>query len=96
MDDHKEYSVHAYISGNVQGVGFRFFAVRRARTYGITGWVRNLSDGRVEIRAEGIKDSLIMFLEEIKKGPGGAQVTDIDDQWEEITLSRYDSFNISF
>lgn len=52
------YLPHLCVTGMVQGVGFRFFAINRARKYGITGWVRNLYDGRVEIEAEGNRSDL--------------------------------------
>ncbi|MEA3492938.1 MAG: acylphosphatase [Candidatus Margulisiibacteriota bacterium] len=58
--------IHAYYSGDVHGVGFRFTAVEVARRYKITGWVRNSADGRVELVAEGKGPSLDSFLKEIK------------------------------
>ncbi|MCX5707483.1 MAG: acylphosphatase [Candidatus Omnitrophica bacterium] len=60
--------VHVYYSGRVQGVGFRYTAVDLAESLGITGWVRNLSDGRVEILAEAQEDDLKIFLDRIRDG----------------------------
>ena len=54
--------LHAYISGRVQGVGFRFLAQHVARMLGLTGWVQNLYDGRVEVVAEGQRQQLEQFL----------------------------------
>jgi acylphosphatase len=59
-----------YISGHVQGVGFRWGAVRKATKMGIRGYVKNLSDGRVYIEAEGTRDQLSEFVDWCMKGPG--------------------------
>ncbi len=56
---------HAYYSGHVQGVGFRFTAERLAQESGIVGWVRNLSDGRVELVAEASEETLKDFLTQL-------------------------------
>lgn len=56
------------INGRVQGVGFRYFTYRQARQLGITGYVKNLSSGEVEIVAYGEADSLEMFINAIKRG----------------------------
>jgi acylphosphatase len=73
---------HLWISGVVQGVGFRFFAVRAAQRYGVSGFVRNLPDGRVEAVAEGLRESVQAFLETLRRGPAGALVRAVDVQWE--------------
>lgn len=57
--------LHVYYSGSVQGVGFRFTAERIANSLGLTGWVRNLKDGRVEAVCEGEKPDLEYFLRKI-------------------------------
>jgi acylphosphatase len=59
---------HYYISGSVQGVGFRYRAVYAARGLGITGYVRNLYDGRVEMEVQGDRDSISRMLGEIDAG----------------------------
>jgi acylphosphatase len=58
--------VHIYYSGRVQGVGFRFTAERIALGLGLVGWVKNLSDGRVELVAEGEEEILCRLQDEIK------------------------------
>lgn len=88
--------LHLYVTGMVQGVGFRFFAINRARKYGITGWVRNLYDGRVEIEAEGNRSDLIMFLEDIRIGPSAGHISKVIEEWHEIAFPRYKSFSIGF
>lgn len=60
--------VHVIVSGRVQGVGFRYFAVSLASKYQISGWVRNLYNGDVELEAEGTSDRLQFFLQEVQEG----------------------------
>ena len=69
---------HYIVNGLVQGVGFRFFAERSARAEGLHGWVRNLPDGRVEIHAEGERDSLDRFEHHIGHGPPRARVDSVE------------------
>ena len=78
------------VEGEVQGVGFRYFAVRRAVRIGVSGWVRNLPDGRVEALAEGSAAALAEFEAELWRGPSGALVTnvhveEISDETEVLT-----------
>ena len=73
-----EIRVHARITGLVQGVGYRYFAYTTARRLNLTGWVRNLADGSVEIEAQGARDAVTRFLSQLKHGPRWAQVTDVD------------------
>jgi len=67
--------VHIFISGRVQGVAFRYFTQGVANSLGITGWVKNLDDGRVEIIAEGSSDKIEEFIKLVKKGPSNAVVS---------------------
>jgi acylphosphatase len=62
------------IGGRVQGVGFRYFAYDAAQREGVSGWVRNLHDGRVEVFAEGAADAITRFEERIRNGPSIARV----------------------
>lgn len=73
---------HLWIAGGVQGVGFRFFAVRAAQRYGVDGFVRNLPDGRVEAAAEGLREAVDHFIAELQRGPSGALVRSVDVHWE--------------
>jgi len=95
MDDNI-YAVNLYVSGRVQGVGFRFYTVRVAKRFGITGWVRNLYDGRVEIYAEGPKANLQGFIDEIKIGPPSAHVSNVVEYWKNITTTNFSDFSITF
>ena len=65
------------VEGEVQGVGFRYFAVRRALRIGVSGWVRNLPDGRVEALAEGTEEALAEFEAALRRGPDMALVTNV-------------------
>ena len=69
--------VHLLISGTVQGVGYRWSCSRAARGFGLTGWVRNLDDGRVEAVAQGPREKLEEFVAWCYRGPSEARVTDI-------------------
>ncbi|MCC7007782.1 MAG: acylphosphatase [Acidobacteria bacterium] len=62
------------LSGLVQGVGFRFFAVEAATAEGLRGWVRNLVDGRVEVFVEGDRDAVVRFEAKMRRGPARARV----------------------
>ena len=67
-------SIHLEISGRVQGVGFRWFVVDKARELGLSGWVRNRPDGKVEIAASGNAAALVRLECAIGSGPPGAHV----------------------
>jgi len=71
------------IHGFVQGVGFRKFVEKEAKSLGLSGWVQNLSNGTVEINAIGEKENLEKLIEHCKKGTFLAQVEKIDVTWGE-------------
>ncbi len=83
----------AIIYGVVQGVGFRYFVLGQALKAAISGFVRNLPDGTVEIEAEGAEDDLDQFIESIKSGPPGAVVKEIEIERKRYT-GEYRGFNI--
>ena len=89
------YRERLVISGRVQGVGFRYFACRLAENYEVTGYVRNLPTGAVEIVAEGGKSEVEAFLAEVRKGPGYAQVSQIST-YVENPQGRYHSFGVEY
>ena len=68
----------ALVSGRVQGVGFRFFARRAAESAGVSGWARNLPDGRVETVVEGEDSAVLRYLEKIRRGPMGGRVDGVE------------------
>ena len=69
--------LHVIVHGRVQGVGFRWFVRTEARRLGLAGWVRNLPDGTVEMRASGIAQFLAALEQAVQRGPDGASVTHI-------------------
>ena len=73
--------LHLVVSGDVQGVGFRAFTSYHAEQIGLTGWVRNLSSGQVEIMAEGSLQDLLMFFVLVNAGPSHATVTQVTQEW---------------
>ncbi len=74
---------HVYVSGRVQGVSFRYSTYHQARRAGVGGWVRNLSDGRVEALFEGDAEAVRRLVERCRRGPPGAFVEDIAVEWGE-------------
>ena len=77
--------VHVIVHGRVQGVYFRASTRDRARQLGLSGWVRNRSDGNVEVLAEGPKTHLEQLITWCHGGPPGAVVTDLNVEWQEAT-----------
>jgi acylphosphatase len=77
----------AIVSGRVQGVGFRYSARREALRLGLAGWVRNLDDGDVELRAEGPRGALAEFREWLQEGPPDAWVERVEVRTVEPTGS---------
>ena len=83
------------VSGIVQGVGYRSFAVRAAHARGLMGWVRNLPDGRVEVLAEGDDHALTGLREDLERGPYGAAVRDVHEA-ETPVSGRFTGFDVRF
>src|SRR5690242_15926431 len=69
-----------FVSGTVQGVGFRFFVQGKAAALGLVGWARNLDDGRVEVYASGSPDRLSDLAAALHVGPRMAHVTGVEEQ----------------
>jgi acylphosphatase len=76
---------HATVEGDVQGVGFRAYVMRRGLTFRLTGWTRNLPDGSVEVVAEGQREHLQLLLDALYAGPLGSTVDRVEFQWEPAT-----------
>lgn len=85
----------AIVKGKVQGVFYREFTRREAEALGISGFVRNLKDGSVEVIAEGEERQLKEFERKLRKGPLMAFITDVELK-EEQTTGEFDGFDIRF
>jgi acylphosphatase len=83
-----------YVSGRVQGVGFRFFAEREAVSLGLGGYVRNLYDGRVEVYAIGSAQQLDALGQALRRGPRMAGVSGVEELDAEIQRQFTNAFSI--
>jgi len=83
---------HLFVTGRVQGVFFRANTVDKSKELGLTGWVKNLSDGRVEAVFEGPKETVEEMIEWCKHGPEGAEVYDIVVEYSDATGEFKDFF----
>lgn len=88
-------ALKATVIGRVQGVFFRAFVAGHARDLGLTGYVRNLPDGSVEVLAEGAPEMLEELLEYLHEGPPAARVERVAVAWPEYS-GDYRSFSISY
>jgi acylphosphatase len=87
--------VRVFASGRVQGVAYRFFVEKYANALGITGWVRNLPDGRVEVLAEGAGEDIEGFLDRLREGPRLARLDGLDVRRERAT-GEFSGFRVVF
>ena len=84
---------HLLLQGRVQGVSFRYYTMQEARLLGLTGWVRNLWDGRVEVLLEGDDDAVKQMIAWCQQGPPTAVVEDVVITWEEPT-AEFNNFRV--
>jgi acylphosphatase len=85
---------HIYVTGMVQGVFYRSFVRSRARIAGLKGWIKNTMDGCVEIVFEGETEDIMNMIDDCRRGPKHAQVTDLRVEWEKHT-GEFSSFEIT-
>ena len=88
------YCVKGFVSGRVQGVGFRYFVRRHADTQQLSGYAKNLTDGRVEFLLQGDQSAVQLVLEQIHRGPSYAEVSDVD--FEEVETSEIENRFLTF
>lgn len=86
---------HLDIMGKVQGVGFRANTRREARKLGLTGWVRNLSDGSVEVVAEGKKEDIVSLISWAREGPRLAKVKNVEVERDEYR-NEFEVFSVRY
>ncbi|MHA1298933.1 MAG: acylphosphatase [Candidatus Helarchaeota archaeon] len=87
--------IHAWISGRVQGVFYRWETRELATKLNIKGWAKNLRDGRVEVVAEGEEEKLVELEKFLRKGPTYARVTKVELYWEQFK-NEFDQFFIKY
>ena len=90
-----EKRAHIFVSGRVQGVFFRDHTQRWASSLGLTGWVRNLYDGRVEAVVEGEGEKIEELVAKLRQGPPMADVTNLALTWENST-GEFEGFRITW
>ncbi|PIY59804.1 acylphosphatase [Candidatus Woesearchaeota archaeon CG_4_10_14_0_8_um_filter_47_5] len=86
--------LHLIISGRVQGVFYRHHARKKAAELGVTGFVRNLPDGTVEVVAQGGKMQLTELMMWCRSGPDWAQVDDMKVEWRDVAAREFSGFEI--
>lgn len=94
MTNDERVALRATVSGRVQGVFFRDTTRREATVLGLSGWVRNLSDGRVDVYAVGSRAACESLLAFLRIGPPRAHVTDVDVTWEAPSAGTPSTFEI--
>ncbi len=82
-DSHKTVRAQVFVSGLVQGVGYRAFVCRQAEHHGLTGWVRNVVDGRVESEVQGDREAVDSYLQDLQRGPTWSSVEHVEINWME-------------
>src|SRR4051794_38972390 len=86
--------IHAFITGKVQGVGFRYATRSEALSLGATGWVRNTEDGRVEVLAQGSADVIDAFTQWLADGPPASRVTAVEVRSRGPVTRVFPSFEV--
>lgn len=87
-------TAHIFISGFVQGVGFRRFVKHHVLKLGLTGWVKNVPDNRVEAIFQGSKEDIEKIISICKKGAFLSEVKNVEAFWEENSEETYKTFEI--
>ena len=95
VSEHKQAKRY-FVSGNVQGVGYRYFTLRAAERLGLTGYARNLPDARVEAYAIGTSDQLAKLQSVLERGPWGATVSEVKEEHAAIDPEYESGFVIIY
>lgn len=92
----EKHAKRFFVSGKVQGVGYRYFAMDTAEQMEITGYAKNLADGRVEVYAIGTSAQLLDFARRLHRGPGLASVADVSEVDAEILPDFSSTFSVNY
>ena len=90
MSNNKQTAVNIIIKGKVQGVGYRYFTLKKAKELHIIGWVRNQSDGTVALFGQGNKRNLELLIAILKQGPSFSKVDEVIVNWEHAQAEYID------
>ncbi|OGO31990.1 MAG: hypothetical protein A2136_05805 [Chloroflexi bacterium RBG_16_54_11] len=93
MNDEGKSRLRAKVVGRVQGVSFRYFVLEQAESLDLTGWVRNMWDGSVEVLAEGLHQNLEELLTALRVGPPMAKVANVEVEWQSY-LGDFSDFRV--
>ena len=96
MSDTDFVQTLVFVSGRVQGVFFRMFVHQQATKLGVSGYVRNLNDGRVEAVIQGSSDKVHALIKQVHIGPNLARVTDVIIKWEDVSKPISKRFTILY
>lgn len=88
----KKITIQARVTGKVQGVYFRKFVLDNAQKLQLRGWVKNNKDGTVELKASGLRDSVMALTDLLWQGPSQAQVSNVE--WQELAFEELETFAI--
>lgn len=83
------------VTGRVQGVGYRFFAMHQANEFGLNGYVKNRGDGSVEVRVEGEKEIIEKYKSFLEQGPGYSSVDQVEITYEPYS-AKYNNFSVDY
>ena len=87
--------VHIWVTGRVQGVGFRAFVQQSGTIFGLVGWVRNVGYDQVETVAEGSRPVLLKFIDVVSRGPRASKVDEARTEWETPT-GEFREFGVKY
>lgn len=90
------YRLFLKVSGSVQGVNYRWYVREKSCDLGLVGWVKNCTNGAVELLAEGSKDDLNKLKELCKQGPKYAKIENLEERWKTINHLSFDKFEIIY
>jgi len=91
-----EARLRAIVHGRVQGVNFRYHALRAAHQFGLTGWVANRWDGTVETVAEGSRAGLLRYSAFLSRGSPTSYVDHVEASWTDIVTGEFESFGVRY